>query len=141
MDPVHFDGWTRKLQTAASRRAMLPALTLGAIALAHRPDGIEARKKRKKRKKKPTGQCGPCETYANGLCQQKPVGAACRTDAIGLSNGSCAKKCIAAEDCGGGCTCGGGLDGAAYCIEDPSDACGPSSFGCTTTADCPRGHQ
>jgi hypothetical protein len=133
------DGWARTRSTPASRRKAFIALALGGIALVKTED-MPAKKRKRKKKRTPPPACGPCETYDNGSCKMKPVGATCRFGATCLANGSCAETCLDSAACGAGCVCGGNVEGGGFCIGYPAPACSQLST-CSSNAECPRGHQ
>jgi hypothetical protein len=85
MDPIRFDGWTRRLH---SRRAVVPALAGLSVGLSGVPRIAAAPRSAKKRKGKRFGCTKPdsiCQTNVSVSCPDAPVGSMsfCAVDAKG----------------------------------------------------------
>jgi hypothetical protein len=140
MVPTHFDNMTRSLSVASSRRSVLTRIAGAAVAAAamRLPSVASAKKKRKKSCK---GRCGPCEKCVRGKCKPKALGATCGDGGICLTNGSCARDCAGNLECGPDCTCGGNVEFGANCIVSPLFNSCDLLQACTSTTECPQGHQ
>ena len=81
---------------------------------------------------------GRCGTWPN-TCRQTVSCPPCAGGMYCLANGSCAKICLAQEDCPAGCGCPMSVEGPRHCVVLGTPSCALIPQVCTATAECPAG--